>query len=121
MDGRELPIVADNDWDAAIALAAIHVRVVFRKQPGRCFVPSLVINQNTTEAILCIYHHSGMTSTPRMNVETKHGFEEFINVVVGVLSWKNPAEAGEDPLRTSTSVVIPRTPFIGEIVNPPLC
>ncbi|KAJ7727931.1 hypothetical protein B0H16DRAFT_1470743 [Mycena metata] len=103
----EIPVEVNDDWPELIFQAATYARCLFSANPSRTF--ALVIGYNETGGLrFLIFHRGGLTSHVPLLLNTPEGRANALRLVMTLLLWSNPRDAGFVSTSNELEFWIPR-------------
>lgn len=78
-----------------------------RTNARRRFSIATMLNQGTSEAYVVLLHYGSPVVSQSAPLLASDGHNEFTNILIGILSWKDCWAAGVDPTRSDSQIALP--------------
>ncbi|KAJ7725092.1 hypothetical protein B0H16DRAFT_1595240 [Mycena metata] len=106
----EIPVEVKDNWPELISQAATYARCLFSANPSRTF--ALVIGYNQTGKRggfrFLLFHRGGLTSHVPLLLNTREGRADALRLMMTLLLWSNPRDAGFVSTSNELDFWIPR-------------
>ncbi|KAI0060833.1 hypothetical protein BV25DRAFT_1917388 [Artomyces pyxidatus] len=76
-----------------------YARARFASGHDRWFVVGILLDHSQTSCSVAIFHRGGVIMSPYLRLSSQSGAQDFISLLLGIMSWKNATEAGLDITR----------------------
>jgi len=89
-----LPVEVKSDWAPMVNQAATYARCLFSASPSRQFAAVLGFRHTKSELRFLVFHRGGLTGSQSLSVNDEHGQKDTLCVLLSILNWRSPEDAG---------------------------
>lgn len=98
-----------NSWPEMVQQAGTYAGAQFAAFPSKSFSLVFTYNYTSGDARVIIYHHSGLSSSESLQLNTDDGQRDLLKIVVTLLTWTSSIHDGFEPSRYAEPWILPNS------------